>query len=76
MHRLKSFLPLQSFARYPLLMFTFLWYFAEPGGFFQWVDVDILSSRAITPEPSSSPTSATEKLVALMRKPQPSADYE
>lgn len=74
-HQLEIFLSLPSFSRYPVLT-TMLRYFAEPGGYLQWVDLDILSSRAIKPEPSSSPTSATEKLIALMRKPQPNAIYE
>jgi len=48
----------------------------KPGGYIQWVDVDILSSRAIKPESLLSPTSATEKLIALMRKPHSSAVYD
>ncbi|KAL2046662.1 hypothetical protein ABVK25_011634 [Lepraria finkii] len=46
----------------------------KPGGYLQWVDLDPHSCCAVTAVPES-PKNATEKLVALMQKPHPDANY-
>ncbi|MCJ1245730.1 hypothetical protein MMC30_002934 [Trapelia coarctata] len=46
----------------------------KPGGYLQWFEPDMLTSKAIAPNPEVS-KSATETMVSVMRKPTPTSEY-
>lgn len=48
---------------------------AEPGGYLQWSEPDMSSTRA-TAALSSTSIGAAEKLAALIQKPRPSVEVE
>lgn len=47
----------------------------EPGGFLQWLEPDMLTTKPWCPKPSVS-TAAIERMIGVMKKPHPDAEYK
>lgn len=60
---------------YSSLTYWLIWNCKEPGGYLQWFEPDMLTTKAIAINPKTS-KSGTESMVAIMKKPNPDAEYK